>query len=297
MHSEHFWEVGAGDEGQRVDRWLADRLGISRSVARRLLDLGALTIDGRAATRKSQALHLGMRLELDGSALEAQTRARRRLDLPIAVLQENAAWVAVDKPAGMAVHPLHGRQTETMLNALLARYPEMDGIGEGGLRSAVVHRLDLPTSGVLLFARTQSAWQELRAAFSEHRVEKLYRAVVHGCFEGEEWVELPLAVTRHRPARVEVVPPEAALSGQHLCATQFRSAEIGDGWSLVEARPRTGFLHQIRVSLAHLGHPILGDELYGGPLAGRLGLHALRIEALGCTVESPQPVDFNSLMK
>jgi 23S rRNA pseudouridine1911/1915/1917 synthase len=296
MSSLQEWTLDQSDTGARIDRWVAVRLGVSRRFAKRLLEVGAVRLDGKVARNASVPLQPGMRIQLDSELLDAETHARPRSDLDLSVLQEQDDWIAVDKPAGVPVHPLNGEQTETVLNAALGRYPEIHGIGEGGLRSGVVHRLDVPTSGVLLMGRTQAGWERLRAAFSEHRMTKVYHAVVQGRFEERVGVELHLAVTQHHPARVEVVAADAKLSGQHLCATDFRPLEQGEGWTLVEALPKTGYLHQIRVSLARLGHPILGDELYGGPSAARLGLHALRLEAPECSVESSQPIEFQQLM-
>jgi 23S rRNA-/tRNA-specific pseudouridylate synthase len=155
-----------------------------------------------------------------------------------------------------------------------------------------VHRLDVDTSGVLLFATQELRWLDLREAFRRHRVAKTYRALVHGRLEGGGELVLHLSVVRHRPARVGVVAPGAGRSRR--TELRWRSLEVFADATLVEVAPRTGFLHQIRASLAHLGHPIVGDVAYGAPAgeATRHLLHAARVVVGDVEAESPDVVDF-----
>jgi len=208
------------------------------------------------------------------------------------VLGEGEGWIALDKPAGVPVHPLAPGERGTLLNALVARHPEVTGIGEGGLRSGVVHRLDVDTSGVLLFALEELRWLDLRDAFRSHRVAKTYRALVHGRLAGEGELVLHLAVVRHRPARVGVVAPGDGRSRR--TELRWRSLELFESATLVEVSPRTGFLHQIRASLAHLGHPLLGDVAYGAPPgeARRHLLHAAKVAVEEVVAASPDAEDF-----
>jgi 23S rRNA-/tRNA-specific pseudouridylate synthase len=144
-----------------------------------------------------------------------------------------------------------------------------------------------------LFATEQGRWEQLRAGFRAHRVEKVYRAVVHGRLVGSGELALHLAVAQHRPARVRVVPPGDARSRRTRMSWRAL-APLRDA-TLVEARPATGFLHQIRASFAHLGHPLLGDTAYGAPpspLAKRHLLHAAAIAYRDVAAESPDPGDF-----
>jgi 23S rRNA pseudouridine1911/1915/1917 synthase len=182
-----------------------------------------------------------------------------------------------------------------------ARHPEIQGVGEGGLRSGVVHRLDVDTSGVVLFASAEPAWQRLRAAFAEHRVEKVYRALVRGRLLEPGKAALPLALARHRPARVRVVTGRERRRARSVRqgVLSWRPLEVFEAATLVEVRPVTGFLHQIRVVLAHRGHPLLGDVAYGGDAAEapRHMLHAARVAFEEVVAESPDPEDFAALCR
>jgi 23S rRNA pseudouridine1911/1915/1917 synthase len=223
---------------------------------------------------------------------------RPQPELPLRVVASGAGWLAVDKPAGMPVHPLEEDEMGTVLNAAVARHPELQGVGEGALRSGVVHRLDVETSGVLLIATAEEAWQRLRAAFGEQRVDKLYRAVVLARMdEGGGEIEVPLLTARHRPARVRVARPEEARArGARPAHLAWRVLEVFRHATLVEVRPRTGFLHQIRAVFAELGHPLAGDRAYGPPAdptgAARHMLHASAIAVDEIEAQVEDAADF-----
>ena len=305
------------EAGQRLDHFLAARLGISHGAARRLLAAGAVRRNGRpvALAQKGEEVAAGMLVAVpgggaqagEGAALAPAPRVIAQPDLSLRILAEGLGWIAVDKPAGMAVHPLRAGETGTVLNAIIARHPEMHNIGEGGLRSGVVHRLDVDTSGALLCATTEEAWRRLRDLFARHRIGKAYRAIVLGSLTEGGTVELLLRVARSRPARVAVVEPSDARRlppGTRRCGMSWRPLEPLEGATLVEARPVSGFLHQVRVTFAHLGHPLAGDRAYGPPedrtRAGRHMLHAARLAwREGSTerrVESPDAPDFAALL-
>jgi len=287
--------VEASDAGRRLDAWLAEKLGVGRAGVRRLLESGRVAIDGRAIARrdKSAPLASGARVTVAAFAPEADRRAIPEPSQPLAICAEGPGWIALDKPAGVPVHPLRDDETGTLLNALIARRPEVHGVGEGGLRSGVAHRLDVDTSGVVLFATDEPTWQRLRAAFREHRVDKTYRAIVLGRLEGEGEVRLSLVVARHKPAYVRSVPH--GTPGARRTSLAWRALAHGPGATLVEVKPRTGFLHQIRASFAALGHPLCGDRSYatddpsGAP---RHLLHASAIAVDEVAATSPDPPDF-----
>ncbi len=303
---EQTFRVEPEEAGARLDALLAARLGIPRARSRRLVAQGAVSVDGRlaGAGAKGSPIPAGATVEVSAPARAGEERARPEPAASLEVLAEGPGWIALDKPAGTPVHPLAPEEGGTLLNALVARRPEIHGVGERGLRSGVVHRLDVQTSGVVLFATTQASWERLREAFSAHRPEKLYRALVLGRLEGEGRVELGLVVSRHRPARVRVVDPrhDARGRGARWARLRFRALESLGAATLVEVALETGHLHQIRASFAHLGHPVAGDRVYGpaeaeDPTAApRQMLHAARLRLDEIAAESPDPEDFTLVL-
>jgi 23S rRNA pseudouridine1911/1915/1917 synthase len=280
--------------GARLDAFLARALGASRAEARRVLARGVVRVDGRRCgpAEKGDALPAGSVVEVARFVPAAAQRPLPEPELALPVLAEGAGWLVVDKPAGMPVHPLREGERGTALGFVAARHPEVVGVGEGGLRSGVVHRLDVETSGCLAFATAEPAWRRLREAFRRHAMEKVYRAIALGRLAGEGTLELELVVARHRPALVRAAP------GGHRVALAWRVLEPLAGATLVEVRPVTGFLHQIRAGFAHLGHPLAGDARYGAAEAGdpsgasRAMLHASRLAGAGVEAEAPDPADF-----
>jgi 23S rRNA pseudouridine1911/1915/1917 synthase len=222
--------------------------------------------------------------------------------LPLRVLAEGRGWLVVDKPPGVPVHALGPGEKGTLLSAVAARHPEIAGVGEGGLRSGVVHRLDVDTSGALLFATEEGTFRRLRAAFAAHRVEKRYRAILLGELGGAGEIECGLRVARHRPARVRVVEAERASidRGVRRSKLAWRALERLRSATLVEVTLETGFLHQIRATFAHAGHPIAGDLVYGTRQehiwAPRQMLHASSLAIEEISAASPDPPDFAALL-
>jgi 23S rRNA pseudouridine1911/1915/1917 synthase len=291
-------EDDSGQLGLRLDRALADRLGISRARVRHLLEVGRISKGDRglSISDKSLLTALGDRFTISGSLRAEDERPTPRPDLDLVVIAEGMGWLVVDKPAGWGVHPLRPDQHDTVLNAVVARYEEIVGVGEGGLRSGVVHRLDVDTSGALLFAKDEMHWKRFRGAFSEHRVNKRYRALVAGKFEKARRVDFSLEVTRHHPAHVKVV------ANGHPCRQHVIALEHFPDATLVEVQLETGFLHQIRATMAHIGHPVLGDLEYATTdeiakiPASRQMLHAMRLSVDEISVEVPLPEDMEAVL-
>ena len=294
-------EVGADEEGQRLDLLLSRHLPISRGEARRLLADGRVDLNGRPLNgrAKGRALSCGDRVLVHGfTPPEAQVPAPEAA-VPLALAATGKDWLIVNKPAGVPVHPLRPGERGTVLNAVAARYPQVVGVGEGGLRSGIVHRLDVETSGALLVALSRERWESLRLAFRQRRIRKVYRAIVHGELRGGRGETMDLVVARHRPAHVRVVGggDRPARSGTRRCSLRWRAMASGPAASLIEVELQTGFLHQIRVMMAHLGHPLVADEAYGGCSwagADRPLLHAVLLEAGEVRGRCAPPRDFQA---
>jgi 23S rRNA pseudouridine1911/1915/1917 synthase len=307
--------VGPEDAGRRLDVFLAERLKLSRTGARRLLASGAVRIDGRLAAEgdKGLALSVGERVEVAAAARADAERIPLEPDAALRVLAHGPGWLVADKPAGMPVHPLAVGERGTLLGAVAARHPEIQGVGEGGLRSGVVHRLDVDTSGALLVATSEAQWQRLRAAFREHRVDKRYRAIALGHVAADGEIELPLVIARHRPAFVRAAHSEELPRSrraitrwrvlEHLQVSRSEAKPSEDQWvraTLLEVQTMTGFLHQVRATLAHLGHPLAGDRIYApagdATHATRHMLHAAALGFEEIRAESPDSSDFADLL-
>jgi 23S rRNA pseudouridine1911/1915/1917 synthase len=225
-------------------------------------------------------------------------------EIPLKVLYEDEDVVAVDKPAGMVVHAGAGVHSGTLVNALLYRFGSLSRAA-GELRPGIVHRLDRYTSGVLLVAKTDAAHQRLAEQFASRRVEKTYLALVHGKVKLDHGrIEKP--ITRDPLQRVRMT---ARLARGRAAWSEYHVLRRFAGFTLLEVRIGTGRTHQIRVHLASIGHPVVGDRLYGAParVAGqptlpRYFLHAHRIRfeqpatGVPVTVESPMPADLEEWM-
>ena len=303
-------EVDGESVGKRLDRYLADELAVSRGRVRHLLEVGRIALAGRtlALSDKSHSTGLGEVFNVEGSVFAEDERPIPQPDLELDIVSEGMEWVVVNKPAGCGVHPLRPDQQDTVLNAVCARYTEILGVGEGGLRSGVVHRLDVDTTGALIFATTERTWNRLRGAFSEHRVDKRYLALVAGRIDSPLRVDVQLEVKRHSPAHVEVVE-----SGGHSCRQWVTPKRVFANATLVEIDLETGFLHQIRATLAHLGHPVMGDAEYaeGGPdsslgvpsfldpsvAPSRPLLHSSRLAVDEIVVTVDLPADFEAVLE
>ena len=288
----------------RVDRLLADSIpGFSRSQVQRLLAEGAVRIDGRGV-RKGELLHGERTLEVEiRSAPASDLPADEEPEIPVLFVDERC--VAFDKPAGTPGHALRGGERGTVANFIAARFPECVAAGAKPLEAGLVHRLDTGTSGVLLAARDREAWKRLRGQFRSGSVRKRYFAVAAG--ELTDAGEIRRAIEPHPKSRKKVrVLDEGEHSARARPAiTRYRPRSTSPTATLLDVEIPTGVMHQIRAHLAAIGHPLLGDLLYGDhPIAeGRFLLHASRLAFehphTGAPVEvhSPLPVEFAAALR
>jgi 23S rRNA pseudouridine1911/1915/1917 synthase len=264
-------ETGPEAAGARLDQWLTRALGaeFSRSRVQALIRQGAVTVDGKPVSDPGRRLKAGETVE--ASLPEPEPAEPRGEDIPLDILYEDDELIVVNKPAGLVVHPGAGNWTGTLVNALIHHCgASLSGIG-GVRRPGIVHRLDKDTSGVIVVAKTDRAHKALSEAFADHGLEsgleRAYIALVWGSPERNTGiVDAPLgrAADRVRRAVVPAGRADARHAVTHYAVLERFGGEAGNELaSLVECRLETGRTHQIRVHMAHIGHPVIGDQDYG----------------------------------
>ena len=248
--------VTADHDGLRLDRFLADELaGLSRSRIQQLIRDGRVTVGGRLA-KQSVAIREGDAVQVDiPPPVEAAPAAE---DIPLTVLYEDDDLLVLDKPAGLVVHPAPGHTGGTLVNALLHHLPDLTGIG-GERRPGIVHRLDRGTSGVMVVAKNDLAHEALSRQFHDRTVEKDYIALVWGVVQAGRRIDLPIG---RDPVHRKKMSARARRA--RTAVTRIVRARSFKGVSLVRVAIHSGRTHQIRVHLSAIGHPVVGDSLYGG---------------------------------
>ncbi|MBD5148388.1 MAG: RluA family pseudouridine synthase [Oscillibacter sp.] len=289
-------EAVPADAGKRADAWLAERAeGLTRSAAVRLMEEGRVTAGGKPLA-KNYRLTGGETVDIalpDPEPIEAVPQ-----NIPLDVVYEDGDVIVVNKPKGLVVHPAPGHPDGTLVNALLYHCGDsLSGVG-GAMRPGIVHRIDRDTSGLIIAAKNDFAHQGLAAQLQDHTLSRIYRCIVTGNLrEDQGTVDAPIG--RHRTDRKKM----AVVPGGRPAVTHWRALERFPGFTYVECRLETGRTHQIRVHMAHTGHPVLGDTVYGAkkPVPGLQGqcLHAVGLRFLhprtGEAVElsCPLPEEFD----
>ncbi|RYY80118.1 MAG: RluA family pseudouridine synthase [Comamonadaceae bacterium] len=292
-------QVAAAQHGERLDRVLAEQLPeFSRSFLQQLVAGGAVRINGREASRAAHRVKAGDTLAIELRPTP-QSQAFRPEAMPITVVHEDEHLLVIDKPAGLVVHPAPGHWSGTLLNGLLARDTRASELPRAG----IVHRLDKDTSGLMVVARSRPAMDALVRLIAAREVSRQYLALAHRAWTGPAARDVDAPIGRDPRNRLRMAVVDLATDAGKTARTSFELVDGNDTGCLVRASLHTGRTHQIRVHMAHIGHPLVGDGLYGGePAAGlqRQALHAFRLafdhpftgEALD--LRSPLPADFTA---
>ena len=254
------WTVGAEDVGARIDAFVSASGELTRSAAARLIEENAITVNGKSVA-KNYKLRAGDVVEVmmpEPVPTEAQPE-----DIPLDVVFEDDDIIVINKPTGMVVHPAAGNETGTLVNALLHHCAgSLSGIG-GVIRPGIVHRIDKDTSGLLVAAKNDAAHQSLADQLKVHEVGRVYYALVIGNLkEDRGTVNAPIG--RHPKDRKRMAVLSAGDGTAREAVTHYEVLERFRGYCLVRCELETGRTHQIRVHMSHLGHPLVGDTVYGG---------------------------------
>ena len=273
----HSFIVDAPDAGRRLDKFLVEKMSKQSRVAiQRGIKAGKWVVDDQQVSphyflKEGQYItETKLVADLPAQAGLRGKEARTHAEFAVPVIAETEDYLVVDKPAGIAVHAAPGVRGATLIDLLLPQYPELRGVGGDPSRPGIVHRLDKLVSGVMIIARTPQAFDYFSRAFRERKIEKEYHALVAGTFvndHGEIALPLTRSTSPRRRGTMKVVPKGAPIDGQQKvreALTLFTVRRRFPRLTYLALFPRTGRTHQLRVHLAAIGHPIIGDPLYGG---------------------------------
>jgi 23S rRNA pseudouridine1911/1915/1917 synthase len=290
--------------GERVDRVVAMLTSCSRAEAAAMIEAGQVLVAGTVVTSRSAKVRAGDVIDMDVPDRALAARLVPEPEVVVPVVYEDEHLLVIDKPAGLVVHPGAGRSTGTLVHGLLAAYPEVVGVGVDPARPGIVHRLDKGTSGLLLVARTQEAYEALVGALSARTVHRRYRALVWGHVAAATGlIDAPIGRSAREPTRMTVaVRGKEARTRYEVLATYVEPVEVTQLACTLE----TGRTHQIRVHLRSIGHPVVGDVRYDGarqslPVA-RPFLHAEVLDLAHpitgepLHIESPLPADLEAVL-
>lgn len=305
-------EVTDDAVGRRLDQFLAASLpGHSRAVVQDWIKSGRVTLDGEPAS-PSVRLKAGMHIAyVPAPAMRVERWEAESVSFEVVFADDDL--IVIDKPAGLVVHPGAGNPSGTLVNGILHRFPETEHVPRAGL----VHRIDKDTSGLLLVARSEAAHQALSAAIALHAVARQYVAVCQRVMVSGQTIDAPIA--RHPTDRIRMAVASPERSAAREAVTHIRVLERFRAHSLIRATLETGRTHQIRVHMAHIGYPLVGDALYGGrfrlppepgaeliAMLSQFRRQALHAEALSfehpitgasMTFTSPMPADMQTLIE
>ncbi len=315
------FKVEPSDQGSRLDKFLAEKLeDFSRAAIQKMIKEKNILINGKES-KSSYKLKAGDITDIKPSTDKIELKPDP--SIKIQVIHEEKDFAVIDKPASLVVYPGTKHEEKTLVNGLLAKWPEIQGVGDSeysGLRPGIVHRLDKDTSGIMIIAKNNEAFQYFKNLFKEKKIEKTYTALVFGHIaEQEGKIEFPIRRSKTNPVKQVAIDKESAQGGStcgggareaitYFKVIKYFSDKNENQYTLVEVKPKTGRMHQIRVHLATLGYPIVGDKIYQAKQTkqpaevSRQLLHASAIKfhsIAGKEMEfsSPLPNDFSDFLK
>ncbi|MBR6967855.1 MAG: RluA family pseudouridine synthase [Ruminococcus sp.] len=273
MNEQEVLTVSAGDAGGRIDRYISDNIAeLTRSAVQGLIEKGMVLVNGREVS-KNYKLRGGEEISVEIPEPEPMDAVPE--DIPLDIVYEDDDLLVVNKPKGMVVHPAHGNYTGTLVNALLHHCGDsLSGIN-GVIRPGIVHRIDKNTSGLLIVAKNDNSHLKLAEQIKAHSFTREYEAVACGYFKDTEGtIDAPIG--RHKTDRKKMC---VTAENSRNAVTHYSVIKQYGGYAHVRLRLETGRTHQIRVHLSYIGHPVLGDDVYGKPYKGLEGqcLHARKI--------------------
>lgn len=304
------YEVPEALAGSRLDKVAAQLVtGLSRARVKRAIEDGNVRVNGKRRP-KGALVQAGDRLTVDETKVaDPDAAAAPTKDAPLVVRLENASLLIVDKPAGQPTAPLRPEETGTLANALVGHYPALAGVGYGPREPGILHRLDTDTSGLVIVARTAAAFDALRTALQDGQIRKSYLLIcTSDGLPDEGLIEYPIANHPKDQRRVYacVHPRDVMRNAPRPASTSYRVLERVGDLALVEVDVAKALRHQIRVHFAAMGHPLIGDRLYGGAEIAGLGRHALHASRVafagddvvaGFDVTSELPAELRALLR
>ena len=293
------FDVDVTCENKRLDAFISEMdAELSRSFAQKLIEKEFISVNDLPAKSKYK-LKAGDHVK--GTIPEPEPLDAIAENIPLTIIYEDKGLVVVDKPAGMVVHPAPGHSNGTLVNALLYHCKDLAGIG-GVERPGIIHRLDKDTSGIVAVAKTDSAFKSIAAQFHDRKIKKVYLALVKGILrQMQGTIDSPIG--RHKTQRKKMAIDEEGRDSQ----TKYELIKQYEGFAYIRVHPTTGRTHQIRVHMASIGNPVLGDDLYGGktvkgPEMKRQALHAHKLDlehpaGSSLKLESPLPEDISKCIE
>ncbi len=291
---------------ERIDKFLAVKSNVSRGRVQAAIKSGVVKVNGEPVNEPDYKVSEGDAVTLP----EFEDESLKPMEYDLKVVFENEDIIVIDKPHNLVVHPGAGHKQDTLSNALLAKYPEIANVGDVA-RPGIVHRLDEDTSGLIVAAKTQSGYGYMKNLFMTRQIEKEYITLVHGIPEKmHDIINAPIErASTH--VKMKVGSGKEAVTGYRILATNEQNGENSgvDKMALLRVKLHTGRTHQIRVHMAHIGHPVVGDQLYGGnfkkadtQLINRQFLHAAQLkfklpDGTLLDLQAPLPKDLQEVLK